>query len=137
LPDGSRTLEIRANLCIGCGLCLSACAGIIFQTPEKTDGHAIAIGGKASASRYGTTLGRIVVPFMPNEPPHYEKTVAVVRKIVETWKADAKKGERISDWIDRIGWEKFFMKTGLPFFQQSMEYLDLRGIMTIREGSGR
>ena len=137
LPSGERILEIRESLCIGCGLCVGACGGIIFRSPEKTDGHSIAIGGRASASRLGTTLGRVVVPFLPNEPPHYEKTVGVVKRIVETWKADAKKGERISDWVDRIGWERFFLKTGLPFFQQSMEYLDVRGIMTLRDGSWR
>ncbi len=137
LPDGGKTIEIRESLCIGCGLCVGACGGIIFQTPEKTDGHAISIGGKASASRYGTTLGRIVVPFIPNEPPHYEKTIRVVETIVETWKKDAKKGERIADWVDRIGWEKFFEKSGLPFYPQSMDYLDIRGITTLRDGSGR
>lgn len=137
LPSGERTLEIRESLCIGCGLCLGACGGIIFVTPEKTDGHSIAIGGKASASRYGTTLGRIVVPFLPNEAPHYKKTITVLRKIIDAWKADAKQGERLTDWVDRIGWEKFFDKTKLPFFHQNMEYLDIRGINTLRDGSGR
>lgn len=137
LPDGTRTLEIRESLCIGCGLCLGACGGIIFQTPEKTDGHALMVGGKAAASRQGTTLGRVVVPFLPNDVPHYTKTVKAVRKIVETWKEDAKKGERMADWIERIGWEKFFERTGLPFFEQSMEYLDIRGITTLRNVSGR
>ena len=136
-PSGERTLEIRKNLCIGCGLCVGACGGLIFETPEKSDGHSIAIGGKGSASRIGTTLGRIVVPFLPNEPPDYKNTVLAIRRIVETWKNDARKGERIADWIDRIGWEKFYEKTGLPFYEQSMEYLDIRGIMTLREGSGR
>ena len=137
LQSGQKTLEIREHLCIGCGLCVGACGGIIFRTPEKTDGHCISIGGKASASRYGTTLGRIVVPFLPNDPPHYPRTMKAVGRIVDTWKNDAVKGERIADWIDRIGWEKFFGKTGLPFFEQSMDYFDLRGITTLREGSGR
>ncbi|MGC8515824.1 MAG: hypothetical protein ACP5OC_06810 [Thermoplasmata archaeon] len=137
LPSGGRTLEIRENLCIGCGLCVGACGGIIFETPEKTDGHSIAIGAIASASGRGAKIGRIVVPYLPNEPPHYEKTVGVVKRIIETWKADAYKGERIAEWVDRIGWEKFFEKTGLPFYEQSMEYFDVRGIATLRDGSGR
>ncbi len=137
LAGGERTIEIREKLCIGCGLCVGACSGIIFRTPEETDGHAIIIGGKASASPYGTTLGRVVVPFMPNEPPNYPKTVRVIRRIIETWNDDAADGERIADWVERIGWEKFFEKTGLPFFEQSMEYLDIRGITTLRNGSGK
>ena len=28
---------------------------------------------------------------------------------------DAKDWERINDWIERIGWPRFFEKTGLPF----------------------
>lgn len=137
LPNNEKTIEIRESLCIGCGLCVGACGGIIFQTPEETDGHSIAIGGKASASSYGTTIGRVVVPFMPNEPPHYEKTVKVIRNIVDTWRKDARKGERIADWLERIGWEKFYEKTRLPFYHQSLEYFDLRGITTIRNGSGK
>lgn len=136
-PGGERSLEIREKLCIGCGLCVGACSGIIFRTPEETDGHAIIIGGRASASRIGTTLGRVVVPFMPNEPPYYPKTVRAIRRIVEAWKDDAIDGERIADWVERIGWEKFYQKAGLPFYEQSMEYLDIRGITTLRNGSGQ
>ncbi len=135
--DGERHIAIRKKLCIGCGLCLAACSGIVFETPEKTDGHVIEIGGKASVSRTGTTMGRVVVPFLPNDAPHYPVTVKTVERIVDTWKKDAKKGERIADWIDRIGWEKFYRKTKLPFYEQSMETLDIRGIMTIKDSSGR
>lgn len=137
LPGGEKSLEIREKLCIGCGLCVGACSGIIFTTPEETDGHAIIVGGKASASSQGTTLGRVVVPFMPNEPPFYPKTVKAIRRIVEAWREDALDGERIADWVERIGWEKFYQKSGLPFYEQSMEYLDIRGITTLRNGSGQ
>ena len=61
----------------------------------------------------------------------------VVSKIVETWKQDARPGERMAEWIDRIGWEKFFRKTGLPFYPQSMEDLDMRALTTLRVGGTR
>ncbi|MGC8608835.1 MAG: dissimilatory-type sulfite reductase subunit beta, partial [Thermoplasmata archaeon] len=105
LPDNAKTIRIRNELCIGCGLCVGACEGIIFEHPEKTDGHAIIVGGKASASDGGTRLGRVVVPYIPNEPPYYPTTVKYITKIVQTWKDHARKGERISTWIKRIGWD--------------------------------
>ena len=134
---GVKKIEIRESLCIGCGLCVAACGGIIFKTPEETDGHAIVVGGKASSTTTGTLLGRIVVPYLPNEPPRYPTTVKVISKIVETWKQDARPGERMAEWIDRIGWEKFFRKTGLPFYPQSMEDLDMRALTTLRVGGTR
>ncbi len=137
LKPAEKTIEIRENLCIGCGLCVGACSGIIFRTPEKTDGHAILVGGKASSIKPGTQLGRVVVPYLPNDPPRYELTIKTIVRIVETWMNDARKGERLIAWIERIGWEKFFKKTGLPFFAQSMDDLDLRAVTMLREGGGK
>jgi len=137
LRQAEKTIEIRENLCIGCGLCVGACSGIIFRTPEKTDGHAVIVGGKASSIPPGTQIGRVVIPFIPNDPPRYELTVKSVLRIIETWKKEAKKGERLIAWIERIGWEKFFEKTGIPFFKQSMDDLDLRSLMLLREGGGK
>ncbi|MEM1609838.1 MAG: hypothetical protein QXS52_03225, partial [Thermoplasmata archaeon] len=64
-------------------------------------------------------------------------TVKLVLKIIETWKKEAKEGERMIAWIDRIGWEKFFEKAGLPFYSQCMDDLDLRSLMLLREGGGK
>jgi sulfite reductase beta subunit len=134
---GQKTIEIREKLCIGCGLCVGACKGIIFETPEETDGHVILVGGKASSPRTGTQMGRVVVPYLPNEPPRYELTVKLVLRIINAWKKDAKKGERLSTWIGRIGWEKFFERTGIPFYEQSMEDLDMRALTTLRVGGSK
>jgi sulfite reductase beta subunit len=51
--------------------------------------------------------------------------MAVVKKILYTYKADARPWERMSDWIDRIGWPRFFEKTGLPFTKYLID--DWRG----------
>ena len=34
---------------------------------------------------------------------------------------DARKYERVGEWAERIGWEKFFEKTGLPFTEKSID----------------
>ena len=43
------------------------------------------------------------------------KWSSVVKQIIEAYAKDAKKYERIGDWAERIGWEKFFDKCGIPF----------------------
>jgi sulfite reductase beta subunit len=44
-----------------------------------------------------------------------------VRNIVETWASHAHKHERMGEWIDRIGWERFFTLTGIPFTVQLID----------------
>ena len=39
----------------------------------------------------------------------------VVKKILLAYKEDGRDWERMSEWIDRIGWPRFFEVTGLPF----------------------
>jgi sulfite reductase beta subunit len=40
---------------------------------------------------------------------------ALVKKILKIYKEDAKEWERVSEWVERIGWERFFQLTELPF----------------------
>ena len=47
--------------------------------------------------------------------PRWPEVVKTVRQIVEAYAKDANKYERLGDWAERIGWERFFEKTGLPF----------------------
>jgi len=39
----------------------------------------------------------------------------VVKKILAAYKADANDWERINEWVERIGWKRFFEMTELPF----------------------
>jgi sulfite reductase beta subunit len=39
----------------------------------------------------------------------------VIKKIIEVYAADANKYERLGEWAERIGWERFFDKCELPF----------------------
>ena len=43
------------------------------------------------------------------------EATAIVKKILRAYRDDAKDWERISDWVERIGWPRFFELTGLPF----------------------
>jgi sulfite reductase beta subunit len=41
--------------------------------------------------------------------------VDAVVNIVEKYASHAKKYERMGEWIERIGWPRFFEMTGIPF----------------------
>ena len=45
----------------------------------------------------------------------------MVKQIIEAYAKDAKKYERIGDWAERIGWERFFDKCDIPFTQHLID----------------
>jgi len=55
------------------------------------------------------------VPFLPNNPPRWPETTDTIKRIIEVYAAGANKYERLGEWAERIGWEKFFEKCGLEF----------------------
>ena len=58
---------------------------------------------------------KLVASGLPNNPPRWPDVSAMVKKILYTYKEDARSWERVSDWIERIGWPAFFEKCDLPF----------------------
>ncbi|MGD0718439.1 MAG: dissimilatory-type sulfite reductase subunit beta [Thermoplasmata archaeon] len=110
--DGSVGIEIIAERCIGCGRCKDVCDHVTWN-PEKI-GVSVLVGGKSSNTGVGPTLARVLVPWIPAHPPEYRETVAVVRKIIDTWRAGAEPGERIADWIHRVGMETVFQQLRVP-----------------------
>jgi sulfite reductase beta subunit len=85
------------------------------------DGIAILVGGKISNSRSAPKFSKLVIPFLPNTPPRWPETVAAVKNILEVYAKDAKKYERVGEWAERIGWEKFFEKCNIPFTDKSID----------------
>jgi sulfite reductase beta subunit len=85
------------------------------------DGIAILVGGKVSNSRQAPKFSKLVIPFLPNNPPRWPEVVDAVKNILETYAKDANKYERVGEWAERIGWEKFFEKTGIPFTIKSVD----------------
>jgi sulfite reductase beta subunit len=82
---------------------------------KDNDGLAIFVGGKVSNNRTRPTFAKLAVPFIKNNPPRWPEVVNAVKIIVETYKKGAERGERVGEWIDRIGWPKFFEETGFKF----------------------
>jgi sulfite reductase beta subunit len=86
---------------------------------------AIWVGGKNANARGRPTFHKLVAAGLPNNPPRWPEVAAVVKKILSIYKDDARPWERMVDWIDRIGWPRFFEKTGLPFTKYHID--DWRG----------
>jgi len=112
--DGHPSVEVIEDLCMFCANCYTVCPSLPLNDPLN-DGVSIWVGGKVSNARTEPKFSKLAVPFIPNDPPRWTEVVDTVEKIVDTWRADAKKYERVGDWIERIGWPRFFQKTGFEF----------------------
>lgn len=115
-----KSVKINENKCMYCGNCYSVCPSMPISDPEN-DGVAIVAGGKVSNLRSNPKFSKLVYPWLPNNPPKWPEVVEAVRGILETYATNAKKHERVGEWIERIGWEKFFKITGIPFTFQHID----------------
>ena len=103
-----------------CGNCYTLCPALPLADPEG-DGVSIWVGGKVSNARSGPAFSKLAIPFLPNTPPRWPEVVDAVKLIVGKYAAGARKHERMGEWIERIGWEKFFDVTGIPFTDQHID----------------
>ena len=113
-PEGKKSVSVNYDKCMFCGNCYTMCAAMPLADSEG-DCINILVGGKISNRITKPKFSKIVVAALPNNPPRWPEVTDTVKKIVDVYASDAKKYERIGDWTERIGWEKFFEKTGLPF----------------------
>jgi len=124
LVNGKPSLEIDEKKCMCCGACYPPCPPMQINDPEHTK-LAIWVGGKNSNARAKPTFMKMVASGLPNNPPRWVEVAAVVKKILHVYKEDARPWERLSDWVERIGWPRFFEKTGLTFTKYLID--DWRG----------
>jgi sulfite reductase beta subunit len=108
------SVAINQERCMFCGNCYTMCPSLPLADTEG-DGIVIMAGGKVSNRISAPKFSKVVVAFLPNEAPRWPSTVKTIRKLVETYAAEANKYERLGEWAERIGWERFFEKTELPF----------------------
>ncbi len=114
--EGSKvnSIAIKVDRCMYCGNCYTMCPALPIAD-AKGDGIAIMVGGKVSNRMTTPKFSKVVVAYIPNETPRWPSLTATVRKIVDTYAANARKYERLGDWIERVGWQDFFKLTGLKF----------------------
>ena len=63
-------------------------------------------------------FSKLAIPFLPNNPPRWPEVVNAVKNIIEVYASHARKHER-------VGWERFFSLTGIPFTDQHIDDFDL------------
>lgn len=120
-PDPNiKSVVVREDLCMYCGNCFTVCPAMPLADPEG-DGVAIYAGGKVSNARKPPMFSRMIVPYLPNNPPRWPEVVEVIKRVIEVYAKNAKKDERMGEWIERIGWEKFFKLTGIPFTENHID----------------
>jgi len=118
--EGKKTVKIKEERCMFCGNCYTMCMALPL-TDKEGDCVTIMAGGKVSNRMSPPKFSKVVVAGVPNTHPRYPEAVNGVKQIIEAYAKDAKKYERIGDWAERIGWEKFFDKCGIPFTQHLID----------------
>lgn len=116
----TKSVTINPDKCMMCGNCTVVCPAIKIMDPVN-DGVSIWVGGKVANARSGPMFSRLAIPFISNNPPRWPEVTDAVKHLVEAWAGNARDGERMGEWIGRIGWEKFFKLTDLPFTDKHID----------------
>jgi sulfite reductase beta subunit len=120
MVDGNQSVEVLEENCMFCANCYTVCPSMPLNDPLN-DGVSIWIGGKVSNARHEPMFSKLAIPFIPNNPPRWPEVTTAVRNLVELWAKHAKKHERMGEWIERIGWPKFFKLSGIEFQKEHID----------------
>jgi sulfite reductase beta subunit len=123
---GKQSVEVIEQQCMYCGNCYTVCPAMPMNDPDN-DGLSIWVGGKVSNARTAPKFSKLAIPYLPNNPPRWPEVVAAVVNIVNTYAQNARKFERLGEWIDRIGWPRFFELSGIPFTRYHIDDFKLAG----------
>ena len=118
--DGHPSVEVDENLCMFCANCYTVCPSMPLSDPLN-DGVSIWVGGKVSNARVEPMFSKLAIPYLPNNPPRWPEVVQAIHKIVEVWAKGARKYERMGEFINRIGWPRFFKLTGIEFCKEHID----------------
>ncbi len=118
--EGNPSVEVIEENCMFCANCYTVCPSMPLNDPLN-DGVSIWVGGKVSNARHEPMFSKLAVPFLPNNPPRWPEVVGTVKNIVELWAANARKFERMGEWIERITWPRFFEMAGIEFEKEHID----------------
>jgi len=118
--DGKPSVEVIEERCMFCANCYTVCPAMPLNDPLN-DGVSIWVGGKVSNARSEPMFSKLAIPFIPNNPPRWPEVVEAVRNLVEIYAANAQPYERMGEWINRIGWPRFFDMTGIEFQKEHID----------------
>ena len=129
--DGRPSVEVVEEQCMYCGNCYTVCPAMPLNDPAN-DGISIWVGGKVSNARTEPRFSKLAIPFLPNNPPRWPEVVDAVVNIVNVYVNNARKYERMGEWIDRIGWPRFFELTGIEFTRYHIDDFKNAGLTYAR-----
>jgi len=109
-----KSVAVKNERCMFCGNCYTMCPSMPLSDKEG-DGIVLMAGGKVSNRISMPKFSKVVVGFLPNNAPRWPEMTDAIKKMVEAYSADARKYERLGEWAERIGWERFFEKCELEF----------------------
>jgi sulfite reductase beta subunit len=118
--DGNASVEVLEERCMFCANCYTVCPAMPLNDPLN-DGVSIWVGGKVSNARHEPMFSKLAIPYIPNNPPRWPEVTSAVKNIVELWAKNAHKYERLGEWIERIGWPKFFRMAGIEFQKEHID----------------
>jgi sulfite reductase beta subunit len=72
-------------------------------------------GGKVSNRISAPKFSKVVVAYFPNDTPMWAQTTECIKRMVGVYAKEARTYERLGEWAERIGWERFFEKCELEF----------------------
>lgn len=134
--NGKPSVDVIEDQCMFCGNCYTVCPAMPLND-AASDGLSIWVGGKVSNARSTPRFSKLAIPYLPNNPPHWPEVVEAVVKIVDVYRADARKYERVGEWIDRIGWPRFFELTGFEFTRYHIDDFKHAGLTFARSAQIR
>ncbi|GAB7022233.1 dissimilatory-type sulfite reductase subunit beta [Salidesulfovibrio brasiliensis] len=115
-----KTVAIKEERCMFCGNCYTMCPSLPLSDSQG-DGVAIMVGGKISNRITKPAFSKVVVPFLPNNTPRWPEMTDVIKRILTAYSEGANKYERLGDWANRIGWERFFEVCDLEFSEHLID----------------
>lgn len=118
--DGLKTVKLKVERCMFCGNCYTMCPALPLADGAG-DCVVMMAGGKVSNRISMPKFSKVVIPYLPNNHPRFPEVVEATKQVLNAYAADARKYERIGDWAERIGWEKFFEKCGLDFTEHLID----------------
>jgi sulfite reductase beta subunit len=125
--DGKPSVDLAEELCMFCANCFTVCPAMPMAD-ALNDGVSIWVGGKVSNARTEPKFSKLAIPFLPNNPPRWPEVVEAVHNIVEIWVKNARKYERMGEFIDRIGWPRFFKMAGIEFQKEHIDDFKYAGL---------
>ena len=120
IANGKPSVEVDEQKCVCCGACYPPCPPMQINDPEHSK-FAIWVGGKNANARTKPMFHKLVAAGIPNNPPRWPEVGAIVKKILRVYKQDAHDWERMGEWVERIGWPRFFELTELPFTKYHLD----------------